>query len=112
MRFLGKFTKAEKEKSGENFFVQCLSPIPFTLQEQFTNEPYVFEGLCSNKKNEKIFSELKKRKLEKQLVMFRLYYERGNVYVELICTEEPKEIASSYKMIPVPKVTNNKKENL
>ncbi|WP_142327779.1 AAA family ATPase [Bacillus cereus] len=109
MRFLGKFTKAEKEKSGENFFVQCLSPIPFTLQEQFTNEPYVFEGLCSNKKNEKIFSELKKRKLEKQLVMFRLYYERGNVYVELICTEEPKEIASSYKMIPAPKVTNNKK---
>ncbi len=55
MRFLGKFTKAEKEKSGENFFVQCLSPIPFTLQEQFTNEPYVFEGLCSNKKNEKSF---------------------------------------------------------
>ncbi|PFF75703.1 hypothetical protein CN341_19085 [Bacillus cereus] len=109
MRFLGKFTKAEKEKSGENFFVQCLSPIPFTLQEQFTNEPYVFEGLCSNKKNEKIFSELKKRKLEKQLVMFRLYYERGNVYVELICTEEPNEIASSYKMIPAPKVTNNKK---
>ena len=44
----------------ENFFVQCLSPIPFTLQEQFTNEPYVFEGLCSNKKNEKIFSELKR----------------------------------------------------
>ncbi len=41
--------------------------------------------------------------------MFRLYYERGNVYVELICTEEPKEIASSYKMIPAPKVTNNKK---
>ncbi|WP_142306822.1 AAA family ATPase [Bacillus thuringiensis] len=109
MRFLGKFTKAEKEKSGENFFVQCLSPIPFTLQEQFANEPYVFEGLCSNKKNEKIFLELKKRKLEKQLVMFRLYYERENVYVELICTEEPKEIASSYKMIPAPKVTNNKK---
>lgn len=109
MRFLGKFTKAEKEKSGENFFVQCLSPIPFTLQEQFANEPYVFEGLCSNKKNEKIFLELKKRKLEKQLVMFRLYYERGNVYVELICTEEPNEIASSYKMIPAPKVTNNKK---
>ncbi|WP_142951720.1 AAA family ATPase [Bacillus thuringiensis] len=109
MRFLGKFTKAEKEKSGENFFVQCLSPIPFTLQEQFANEPYVFEGLCSNKKNEKIFLELKKRKLEKQLVMFRLYYERGNVYVELICTEKPKEIASSYKMIPAPKVTNNKK---
>lgn len=44
--------------------------------------------------------------------MFRLYYERGNVYVELICTEELKEIASSYKMIPAPKVTNNKKESL
>ena len=25
------------------------------------NEPYVFEGLCSNKKNEKVFSELKKK---------------------------------------------------
>ena len=60
-------------------------------------------------KRMKNFSELKKRKLEKQLVMFRLYYERGNVYVELICTEEPKEIASSYKMIPAPKVTNHKK---
>ena len=41
--------------------------------------------------------------------MFRLYYERGNVYVELICTEEKE---SDYKMIPAPKVTNNKKENL
>lgn len=60
MRFIGKFTKAESEKSGENFFIQCLSPISFTLQEQLKNEPYVFEGLCSNKKNEKVFSELKK----------------------------------------------------
>ena len=44
--------------------------------------------------------------------MFRLYYERGNVYVELICTEEPKRNSKHYKMIPAPKVTNNKKENL
>lgn len=109
MRFIGKFTKAESEKSGENFFVQCLSPIPFTLQEQLKNEPYVFEGLCSNKKNEKVFSELKKRKLEKQLIMFRLYYERGHIYVELICTEEAREIANGYKMIPVPKVSDYKK---
>ncbi|MBE5104810.1 AAA family ATPase [Bacillus thuringiensis] len=113
MRFIGKFIKVEREKNGENFFVQCLSPIPFTLQEQFTNEHYIFEGLCSNKKNEKIFSELKNKKLEKQLVMFRLYYERGNIYVELICTEEPREIATSYKMIPAPKVSdNNKRESL
>ena len=69
------------------------------------------KGYVAIKRMKKSFSELKKRKLEKQLVMFRLYYERGNVYVELICTEEPKEIAS-YKMIPAPKVTNNKKENL
>ncbi|HDR6317012.1 AAA family ATPase [Bacillus cereus] len=109
MRFIGKFTKAEREKNGENFFVQCLSPIPFTLQEQLKNEPYVFEGLCSNKKNEKVFSELKKRKLEKQLVMFRLYYERGHIYVELICAEEPREMANGYKMIPVPKVSEYKK---
>lgn len=109
MRFVGKFTKVEREKNGENFFVQCLSPVPFTLQEQFKNEHYVFEGLCSNKKNEKIFLEFKKRKLEKQLVMFRLYYERGNIYVELICTEEPREIAIGYKMIPAPKVSDNKK---
>ncbi|MDH4422447.1 MULTISPECIES: AAA family ATPase [Bacillus] len=109
MRFIGIFAKAEREKNGENFFVQCLSPVPFTLQEQFKNEHYVFEGLCSNKKNEKIFLELKKRKLEKQLVMFRLYYERGNVYVELICTEEPREIATGYKMIPAPKVSDYKK---
>ena len=73
------------------------------------NEPYVFEGLCSNKKNEKVFSELKKRKLEKQLIMFRLYYERGHIYVELICTEEAREIANGYKMIPVPKVSDYKK---
>ncbi|MET1123582.1 hypothetical protein ABWU59_32360, partial [Priestia megaterium] len=78
----------------------CLSPIPFTLQEQLKNEPYVFEGLCSNKKNDKIFSGLKKRKLEKQLVMLRLYYERGHIYAELICTEEPREMANGYKMIP------------
>lgn len=41
--------------------------------------------------------------------MFRLYYERGNIYVELICTEEPREIATGYKMIPAPKVSDNKK---
>ncbi len=61
------------------------------------------------KKNEKVFSELKKRKLEKQLIMFRLYYERGHIYVELICTEEAREIANGYKMIPVPKVSDYKK---
>ncbi|KAB2439971.1 AAA family ATPase [Bacillus luti] len=109
MRFIGTFVKAEREKNGENFFVKCLSPVPFILQEQLKNEHYVFEGLCSNKKNEKIFLELKKRKLEKQLVMFRLYYERGNVYAELICTEEPREIATGYKMIPAPKISDYKK---
>ncbi len=57
----------------------------------------------------KSFSELKKRKLEKQLIMFRLYYERGHIYVELICTEEAREIANGYKMIPVPKVSDYKK---
>ncbi len=41
--------------------------------------------------------------------MFRLYYERGHIYVELICTEEPREIANGYKMIPVPKVSDYKK---
>ncbi|WP_142344592.1 AAA family ATPase [Bacillus cereus] len=109
MRFIGKFAKAEGEKNGENFFVQCLSPIPLTLQELFPTGKYLFEGLCSNKKNEKIFTDLKKRKLEKQLVMFRLYYDRGNLFLELICTEEPLEIASSYKLIPSPKVSNYKK---
>ena len=37
---------------------------------------------------------------------------RGNVYVELICTEEPREIATGYKMIPAPKVSDYKKESL
>lgn len=109
MRFIGKFAKAEGEKNGENFFVQCLSSIPLTLQELFPTGKYLFEGLCSNKKNEKIFTDLKKHKLEKQLVMFRLYYDRGNLFTELICTEEPREIASSYKVIPSPKVSNYKK---
>ncbi len=63
------YKSGEREEMRE-LFVQCLSPIPSNLQEQFTNEHYIFEGLCSNKKNEKIFSELKKKKLEKQLVMF------------------------------------------
>ena len=44
--------------------------------------------------------------------MFRLYYERGHIYVELICTEEAREIANGYKMIPVPKVSDYKKESL
>ena len=44
--------------------------------------------------------------------MFRLYYERGNVYAELICTEEPREIATGYKMIPAPKISDYKKESL
>ena len=35
MRFIGKFAKAEGEENGENFFVQCLSSIPLTLQELF-----------------------------------------------------------------------------
>ena len=61
-----KFTKAEKEKSGENFFVHCLSPIPFTLQEQFTNEPYVFEGLCSNKRMKNLFG-IKEEEIRKAI---------------------------------------------
>ena len=43
--------------------------------------------------------------------MFRLYYERGHIYVELICTEA-REIANGYKMIPVPKVSDYKRESL
>ena len=54
MRFLGNLQKLRKRRV-ENFFVQCLSPIPFTLQEQFANEPYVFEGVCSNKRMKKSF---------------------------------------------------------
>ena len=66
MRFIGKFTKAESEKSGENFFVQCLSPIPFTLQEQLKNEPYVFEGLCNNKRMKSLFG-IKEKKIRKAI---------------------------------------------
>lgn len=55
MRFIGKFIKSGEREEWREFFVQCLSPIPSNLQEQFTNEHYIFEGLCSNKKNEKIF---------------------------------------------------------
>ncbi|AWC28586.1 AAA family ATPase [Bacillus cytotoxicus] len=106
MRFLGKFVKGIEEK--ETFSIQCLSPIPSVLQSQFGEEPYVFEGICSNKKNEKVFADLKKRKLEKQLVLFRLYYERGNIYVELICTEQ-KELVDAYKIIPSPRLTGYRK---
>lgn len=55
MRFIGKFIKAEREKNGENFFVQCLSPIPSNLQEQFTNEHYIFEGYVAIKRMKRFF---------------------------------------------------------
>ncbi len=63
MRFIGKFVKGIEEK--ETFSIQCLSPIPSVLQSQFGEEPYVFEGICSNKKNEKVFADLKKEKVRK-----------------------------------------------
>lgn len=42
------------------------------------------------------------------MVLFRLYYERGNLYVELICTEQ-REIADAYKIIPSPRLVGYKK---
>ncbi|PFW65105.1 AAA family ATPase, partial [Bacillus pseudomycoides] len=107
MRFLGKFVEGEEEKKN-TFSVQCLSQIPSILKSQFEGEVYLFEGLYTNKKNERIFADLKKKKLEKQLVLFRLYYERGNLYVELICTEQ-REIADAYKIIPSPRLVGYKK---
>lgn len=109
MLFLGKFAGSEGEKNGENFFVQCLSPIPSILKAQFIDGKYLFEGLCNNKKNEKVFADLKKRNLDKQLVLFRLYYERGRLYVELICTEEQREIGNAYRLIPSPRVAGYRK---
>ncbi|HEK9099592.1 AAA family ATPase [Bacillus pfraonensis] len=107
MRFLGKFVEGEEDKKG-TFSVQCLSQIPSILKSQFEGETYLFEGLYANKKNERIFADLKKKKLERQLVLFRLYYERGNLYVELICTEQ-REIADGYKIIPSPRLVGYKK---
>ncbi|MBC6972933.1 AAA family ATPase [Bacillus sp. Xin] len=106
MRFLGKFVEGE-EKKKDTFSVQCLSQIPPILKSQFEGETYLFEGLYANKKNERIFADLKKKKLEKQLVLFRLYYERGNLYVELICTEE-REIADAYRIVPSPRLAGYK----
>ncbi|MFJ8529079.1 AAA family ATPase [Bacillus sp. NPDC094106] len=108
MRFLGRFVEGVEEKARDTFFVQCLSPIPSVLQSQFADEPYLFEGVYSNKKNEKVFADLKKRKLERQLVLFRLYYERGNLYVELICTEQ-REILDAYKIVPSPRLPGYRK---
>ena len=107
MRFLGKFVEGEEEKK-DTFSVQCLSQIPSILKSQFEGETYLFEGFYANKKNERIFTDLKKKKLERQLVLFRLYYERGNLYVELICTEQ-REIADGYKIIPSPRLVGYKK---
>lgn len=111
MRFLGKFVEGTEEKEKGTFFVQCLSPMPSILQSQFAGGSYLFEGLYNNKKNAKIFVDLKKKKLERQLVLFRLYYERGNLYVELICTEQ-RETLDEYKIIPSPKLSGYKKREV
>lgn len=60
MRFLGKFVGGEEEKKN-TFSVQCLSQIPSILKSQFEGEVYLFEGLYTNKKNERIFADLKKK---------------------------------------------------
>ena len=108
MRFLGKFVEGEEEKK-DTFSVQCLSQIPSILKSQFEGETYLFEGLYANKKNERIFADLKKKKLERQLVLFRLYYDRGNLYVELICTEQREIVTGGYKIIPSPRLVGYKK---
>ncbi|EEL50834.1 hypothetical protein bcere0022_18410 [Bacillus cereus Rock3-44] len=108
MRFLGKFVEGEEEKK-DTFSVQCLSQIPSILKSQFEGETYLFEGLYANKKNERIFADLKKKKLERQLVLFRLYYDRGNLYVELICTEQQEIVTGGYKIIPSPRLVGYKK---
>ncbi len=60
-----------------------------------------------------LFREIKEEEIRKELVIVSSLLWKEEMYtVELICTEEPKEIGSSYKMIPAPKVTNIKKENL
>ncbi len=107
MRFLGKFVEGEEEKK-DTFSVQCLSQLPSILKSQFENETYLFEGLHANKKNERIFADLRKKKLERQLVLFRLYYERGRLYVELIRVEQ-QDIADAYKIIPSPRLVGYKK---
>lgn len=108
MRFLGKFVEGEEEKK-DTFSVQCLSQMPSILKSQFEGETYLFEGLYANKKNERIFADLKKKKLERQLVLFRLYYDRGNLYVELICTEQREIVAGGYRIIPSPRLVGYKK---
>ncbi|MDM5188518.1 AAA family ATPase [Bacillus sp. DX4.1] len=108
MRFIGKFVEGEQKKEADTFFVQCLSPVPSILASLFEGEPFLFQGLYNNKKNEKIFADMKKRKLEKQLVLFRLYYERGSLYVEVICAQQG-EIADAYKIIPSPRIPELKK---
>ncbi|MGF9965927.1 AAA family ATPase [Bacillus rhizoplanae] len=103
MRFVGKFVEEQKDRKG-SFFVVCLSPIPNIIEAAFGERSYIFEGLYKNKQNEKFFASIKEGKREKQLLLFRLSYTGGALYVELIRAEE-REIANSYKMIPSPKLS-------
>ena len=66
MRFIGKFTKAESEKSGENFFVQCLSPIPFTLQEQLKMNHMYLKVYVAIKRMKSLFG-IKEKKTRKAI---------------------------------------------
>ncbi|MGG0276539.1 AAA family ATPase [Bacillus rhizoplanae] len=103
MRFVGKFVEEQKDKKG-SFFVVCLSPIPNIIEAAFGERSYIFEGLYKNRQNEKFFASIKEGKREKQLLLFRLSYTGGALYVELIRAEE-REIANSYKVIPSPKLS-------
>ncbi|MFD0771594.1 hypothetical protein ACFQZ1_22935 [Bacillus sp. CGMCC 1.60114] len=103
MRFVGKFAEEQKGKEG-SFFVVCLSPIPNIIAAAFGENSNIFKGLYKNKQNEKFFTSIKEGKREKQLLLFRLSYTGGALYVELLRAEE-REIANSYKMIPSPKLS-------
>ncbi|CAM4230817.1 hypothetical protein BAMA_06120 [Bacillus manliponensis] len=104
MRFLGTAMLEEQKGKKNSFFIRCLSPVPSVIVALYGEEPIVFEGECNNKKNEPFFTKGKESGLNGKLILFRLRYWEGSLFVEIIRTEKRK-ISNFYHIIPSPKMS-------
>jgi MoxR-like ATPase len=87
--------------SDTQFFIQCLSPVPKTIQEAMGVERPIFSGLYANKHNQKALSSMSEQEAEQFLLVFRLKYWNESLSAEIIRTEK-RTAAEEYRIIPIP----------
>lgn len=100
MVFLGTYIPKE---SDTHFFIQCLSPVPKTIQEAVGTLKPIFSGLYANKHNQRVFSSVSEHEMEQFLLVFRLKYGNKSLSAEIIRTEK-RTNKGEYRIIPVPQL--------